>query len=265
MATSSTIGRLRARREGSRPTPDAMTLSEHLGELRRRLMISISMIVVGAIACYVFYNNILGFLREPYCKAVANVSVAHHVADVCPNFYITQPLQGFSLRLDVAAYGGILIALPVLIFQLWRFVTPGLKANEKKYALPFTAATAILFALGAFVAYLTFPHALRFLINVGGPHLSQILSPNSYIQLILLLMLAAGVTFEFPVVLVALELAGVLTPARLSKWRRWAIIGMVVFAAVVTPSSDPFSMLALAIPLLLFYEGSIIIGKMMGK
>ena len=103
--------------------------------------------------------------------------------------------------------------MPVLLFQLWRFVTPGLKANEKRYALPFTAATVTLFALGAFVAYLTFPHALRFLINVSGPHVRQILSPNAYIQLILLLMLAFGVTFEFPVILVSLELAGVLTPA----------------------------------------------------
>jgi sec-independent protein translocase protein TatC len=85
------------------------------------------------------------------------------------------------------------------------------------------------------------------------------------VQLILLLMVAFGVTFEFPVLLVALELAGVLTPAKLSKWRRWAIIGMVVFAGVVTPSSDPFSMLALAIPLLIFYEASIIIGKLLGK
>jgi sec-independent protein translocase protein TatC len=159
----------------------------------------------------------------------------------------------------------MLIALPVLLFQLWRFVTPGLKANEKRYALPFTAATVTLFALGAFVAYLTFPHAMRFLITVSGPDVRSILSPNSYVQLILLLMVAFGVTFEFPVVLVSLELAGVLTPAKLSKWRRWAIIGMVIFAAVVTPSSDPFSMLALAIPLLLFYEGSIVVGKMLGK
>ncbi len=242
-----------------------MTLGEHLGELRRRLIIAIATIAVGAIACYVIYNRILNFLREPYCKASAVIDRAHHVHLACPNFYVTTPLQGFSLRLDVAAYGGILIALPVLLFQLWRFVTPGLKANEKRYAFPFTAATVLLFALGATVAYLTFPHALGFLINVSGPDISQILSPNSYIQLILLLMLAAGVTFEFPVVLVALELAGVLTPARLSKWRRWAIIGMVVFAAVVTPSSDPFSMLALAIPLLLFYEASIVIGKVLGK
>jgi len=242
-----------------------MTLGEHLGELRRRLIICICTIAVGAIACYVLYNPILRGLQNPYCRALVYTTKTGRVVHPSCNFFITGPLQGFSLRLDVAAYGGILLALPVLLFQLWRFVTPGLKANEKRYAFPFTAATVILFALGAFVAYLTFPHAMRFLLNVSGPHITAILSPNAYIQLILLLMLAAGVTFEFPVVLVALELAGVLTPARLSKWRRWAIIGMVLFAAVVTPSSDPFSMMALAIPLLLFYEGSIVIGKMLGK
>jgi sec-independent protein translocase protein TatC len=108
---------------------------------------------------------------------------------------------------------------------------------------------------------------MRFLLDVSGPSktIVAIMSPNSYVQLILLLMVAFGVTFEFPVVLVALEIAGVLTPAKLSKWRRWAIIGMVLFAAVVTPSSDPFSMLALAIPLLLFYEASIVVGKLLGK
>jgi sec-independent protein translocase protein TatC len=239
-----------------------MSLGEHLGELRRRLIISICMIAVGAVVTYVFYGFILHVLQAPYCQAVTHTSESGQCA-----FFVTTPLQGFSLRLNVSAYGGIVIALPVLFFQLWRFVTPGLKANEKRYALPFTFATAALFALGAFVAYLTFPHAMRFLIDVSGPSstIKQLLSPNSYVQLILLLMVAFGVTFEFPVVLVALELAGVLTPARLSSWRRWAIIGMVLFAAVVTPSSDPFSMLALAIPLLLFYEASIVIGKMLGK
>jgi sec-independent protein translocase protein TatC len=239
-----------------------MTLGEHLGELRRRLIISICAVAVGAVVTYLFYDQILSILQAPYCQAVTHTAQAGKCA-----FYVTQPLQGFALRLNVSAYGGILIALPVLFFQLWRFVTPGLKANEKRYALPFTFATAGLFALGAFVAYLTFPHTMRFLLDVSGPNktIIAILSPNSYVQLILLLMVAFGVTFEFPVLLVALELAGVLTPAKLSKWRRWAIIGMVVFAGVVTPSSDPFSMLALAAPLLIFYEASIIIGKMLGK
>jgi len=260
MAAPARIARLRARRENPRPTPDAMTLGEHLGELRRRLIVCISAIAVGAIVTYVLYDQILALLQSPYCQAVT------HTGRKC-DFYVTQPLQGFALRLNVSAYGGILIALPVTLYQLWRFITPGLKANEKKYALPFTFATAGLFGLGAFVAYLTFPHAMRFLLDVSGPSktIVAILSPNSYVQLILLLMVAFGVTFEFPVLLVALELAGVLTPAKLSHWRRWAIIGMVLFAAIVTPSSDPFSMLALAIPLLLFYEASILIGRTLGK
>jgi sec-independent protein translocase protein TatC len=262
MAAPARIAKLRSRKDSPRPNPDAMTLGEHLAELRRRLIVCMCAVAVGAVATYVFYGDILKVLQAPYCQAVTGTHQAGHCA-----FYVTQPLQGFALRLNVSAYGGLLIALPIIIFELWQFVTPGLKANEKRYALPFTFATAGLFAVGAFVAYLTFPHAMRFLLDVSGPSKSivAILSPNSYVQLILLLMVAFGVTFEFPVVLVALELAGVLTPAKLSKWRRWAIIGMVLFAAIVTPSSDPFSMLALAIPLLIFYEASILVGKMLGK
>jgi sec-independent protein translocase protein TatC len=260
MATSAVVARIRARRESPRPHPDAMTLGEHLAELRRRLIISICAVAVGAVVTYAFYGDILTILQHPYC--LARAGTPHH--GQC-NFVVTQPLQGFALRLNVSAYGGILIAIPVLFYQLWRFVTPGLKANEKKYALPFTCATALLFAAGAATAYLAFPHALRFLISVSGPHITEMISPNSYVTLILLLMVAFGATFEFPVLLVGLEIAGVLTPAKLSKVRRWAIIGMVAFAAIVTPSSDPFSMLALAVPLLIFYEASIIIGRMLGK
>ena len=211
-----------------------MTLGEHLGELRRRLIICIVAVAAGAVVTYVLYDQILAVLQSPYCQAVT------HTGRRC-QFYVTQPLQGFALRLNVSAYGGLLIALPITLYQLWQFVTPGLKANEKKYALPFTFATAGLFALGSYVAYLTFPHAMRFLLDVSGPSktIVAILSPNSYVQLILLLMVAFGVTFKFPVVLVALEIAGVLTPTKLSKWRRWAIIGMVLFAAVVDPELGP--------------------------
>ena len=204
-------------------------------------------------------------LQAPYCRPKpSRPDLTTWCTSAC-NFYITTPLQGFSLRLDVAAYGGILIALPVLLFQLWRFVTPGLKANEKRYALPFTAATVTLFAVGALVAYLTFPHALRFLINVSGPHvqpdpLAQRLHPADPAA-------DAGLRRDLRVPGAArvARAGGSPDPGELSKWRRWAIIGMVVFAAVVTPSSDPFSMLALAIPLLVFYEGSIIVGKMLRK
>jgi sec-independent protein translocase protein TatC len=242
-------------KEARKPSPDAMTLTEHLGELRRRLVICAVAFTIGAVISYILYNWILHILTTPYCN------IRPHSCQL----YITAPLQGFGLRLDVAAYGGLFLALPVILWQLWRFVTPGLKANEKKYALPFVASTLILFTIGALVAYETFPHALGFLISVGGSHLQEIFSPNSYLQLILLLMLAFGLAFEFPAVLVGLEMANVLTPAKLSSWRRPAIIAMVIFAAVATPSSDPFSMLALAIPLLLFYEMAIVIGKVLER
>jgi sec-independent protein translocase protein TatC len=120
-----------------------------------------------------------------------------------------------------------------------------------------------LFAAGAALAVVSLPHALRFLGTVGGPTLHQIYDPNKYVALVTALMAVFGITFEFPVVLVALELAGVLTPAKLASWRRWAIVLIVTGAAIITPSGDPFSMLALAVPLYVFYEISIIIGRLL--
>ena len=115
------------------------------------------------------------------------------------------------------------------------------------------------------MAFLIFPHALQWLDSIGGPSLTQILDPNKYLSLIILLMVCFGVVFEFPVLLVALEMAGVVTPKQLSSQRRWAIVGIVVLAGVITPSSDPFSMCAMAIPLYIFYELSIIVGKIIRR
>jgi sec-independent protein translocase protein TatC len=232
-----------------------MTLAEHLGELRRRVVISAAAFLVGGVVAFVFYNDILGWLKQPYCQVAP-----HHCG-----FYITGPLDGLALRVKIAAYGGLFLASPVILFQLWRFITPGLHPNEKRYAIPFVVASISLFTLGCTVAYLTFPHALDWLDHIGGPSLNEILDPTKYLSLIVLLMTVFGITFEFPVVLVSLEIAGVLTPAKLASWRRWAIVGIVVVAGVITPSSDPFSMIALAIPLYIFYEVSIVIGKILTR
>ena len=174
-------------------------------------------------------------------------------------------MDGLALRVKIAAYGGLFLASPVLLWELWRFITPGLKRNEKRYAIPFIVASILLFALGALVAYITFPHALRWLSSIGGPSLTEILDPTKYLSLIVLLMTVFGLTFEFPVLLVSLEIAGVLTPQKLSSWRRWAIVLIVVVAGVVTPSSDPFSMMAMAIPLYIFYELSIVVGRLITR
>jgi sec-independent protein translocase protein TatC len=241
-------------------SPDNMTLREHLGELRRRLIISVIAFVIAAIVATVFYTPILHFLVRPLC----NVDHASLKSGGC-SLYVTSPLDGLSLRVKIAMFGGLVFASPVILFQLWAFVTPGLKSRERKYAIPFVTAAFTLFLAGAATAYIVLPHALGFLKSVGGPELQQIYDPIPYLGLIILMMTLFGLTFEFPVVLVSLELAGVVTPARLLRSWRWAVIIIVVVSAVATPSGDPFSMFALVIPLVSFYFISIAIGKLLGR
>src|SRR5579863_8692518 len=235
-----------------RPSPDAMTLVEHLGELRRRLMIMVAAVVTGATVAAIEYPNLLKFLQHPYCR----VNPGH-----C-SFFVTGPLDGLSLRIQIALFGGLVLATPVILWELWRFVTPGLRSSEKRYAVPFCVVAAAFFVLGCLTAYVTFPHTLRWLIGVGGSSLHTLLNPNAYLSLILVLMFLFGLAFEFPVVLVALELLGVVSPATLLRSWRWAVLGITVCAAVLTPSSDPFSMLALLVPLVAFYFTAIGVGKL---
>jgi sec-independent protein translocase protein TatC len=249
-----------------------MTLTQHLGELRHRLVVCVIAVVITSLVCVIAYEPILHFLLRPLCSVYATTS--HHGAGngsllvgsngTC-NLYVTSPLDGLTLRVKIAVFGGLVLASPVILFQLWRFITPGLQARERKWAVPFVAAAFSLFLLGAATAYLTLPHALAFLKSVGGPQLQAIYDPIPYLGLILLMMGLFGLTFQFPVVLVSLELARVVTPAKLLHAWRWAVIIITVVAAVFTPSSDPFSMLALAIPLVVFYFAAIGIGKLLGR
>ena len=255
-----------------RPTPDNMTLGEHLGELRRRVIICVIAFVVAATIAVVAYQPILNFLLRPLCNVYA--STPHHpgsgngsllVNRFGCSLYVTSPLDGLTLRVKIAIFGGLVLASPVILFEMWRFVTPGLKASERRYAIPFVFSAFVLFLAGAATAYLTLPHALGWLKSVGGPSLNAIYDPIPYLGLILLMMTLFGLTYLFPVVLVSLELARVVTPARLLHAWRWAVIIIVVVAAVFTPSSDPFSMFALAVPLIAFYFISIGIGKLLGR
>lgn len=229
-----------------------MPVSEHLAELRRRLTVAVVAYVVASCVAAIFYNRELGFLQHPYCQ----------IAPRHCGLYVTGPLDPLTLRVKLAAFGGLILASPVLLWEFWRFVTPGLRSREKRYAVPFSVSSAVFFVLGCLIAYLTFPHTLRWLIGVGGPALRELFNPNAYLTLILLLMFLFGLAFEFPVVLVALELVGVLSPAALLRSWRWAVLGITVGAAVLTPSSDPFSMLALLVPLVTFYFMAIGIGRL---
>jgi sec-independent protein translocase protein TatC len=233
-----------------------MTLGEHIAELRNRVLVAAAAVLVAGTVAFIVYDPILHFLQHPYCQAAGP---KHCV------FYVTAPLQGLSIRMEVATYGGLFLASPVVFWEMWRFITPGLERNERRVVLPFVAASAALFLFGVVLAYVIFPHALQFLDTIGGPSLRQIYSPTSYLSLMLALMALFGIAFEFPLVLVGLELVGLVRPETLAHGRRWAFVLIVAGAAIFTPSGDPFSMLALAVPLYVFYEVAIVVGRILAR
>lgn len=246
------------RRSGAPPRDPsgAMSLVEHLAELRRRLVISLLALAVGMVVGLLLYDPVLDFLVEPYCDVKRGID-----PDAACRLVVTDPLESFSIRLKLSAYLGLLVASPVILWQLWRFITPGLYEKEKRYAIPFVASSIVLFLLGASLAIWTFPKTLDFFAAFGGTELELLYTPGKYLGLLTMMMLIFGLGFEFPVVLVFLELAGVLSWRTLATFRRYAIVGIVVVDAVITPSGDPITLLAMAVPMIVFYEAAILIGR----
>ena len=232
-----------------------MPLAEHLVELRTRLLRIFIVLCLGVVAGFVVFPHILVFLQHPYCKVLPR-----HC-----NFLVTNPLDGLSIRVKVSVYFGLLVSLPFFLWHTWRFITPGLKAKERAYALSFVSASLIFFSLGAVTAYFSFSSAITWLQNIGGSQLTTYYSPNEYINLFILMLVAFGITFEFPVVLVALQLANFVTPKTLLHQWRYAIILITIASAFITPSGDPLSMLALGVPLIVFYFMAIAVGRLLGR
>lgn len=230
-----------------------MTVVEHLTELRDRILYSLVAVALGAVVCFALFEVIIAFMIEPYEEATGKVLI------------FTQPLEAFLTRIKVAAYGGLVLASPVVFWHLWRFITPGLYPKEKRYAIPFVVSSVILFVGGSFVAVLTFPRALDFLLGVGGDNLEPLLTAGSYLSLTFLMVVSFGIAFEFPVVVTFLLLARVLTTAQLRRWRRYTFLIVVIVAGVITPSQDPISLFAMAVPMYILYELSILVGRLLRR
>jgi sec-independent protein translocase protein TatC len=165
----------------------------------------------------------------------------------------------------VCLYGGLVLALPIILWQIWRFIVPALSKREKSYAVPFIASSTILFTVGCYLAYWTLDKALEFLISWSGSDVTQAYQVTKYINLVVMMMLAFGVAFLSPVLLVFLQLVSVTSPKTLIKQWRYAVMGIFVTAAVITPSGDPISLLALAIPLTILYLISVLIGWLLTR
>ncbi|MEM7092919.1 MAG: twin-arginine translocase subunit TatC [Actinomycetota bacterium] len=238
-----------------------MSLMDHLTELRNRIIRSVIAIAVGAVVAWFFYPQIFDFLIEPHCEINGDTALvaAPDLGEQCGLLAIS-PLEGFSVRLTVVGYAGIGIAMPFILWQVWQFIAPGLYPQEKRYGIVFVVLSFILFASGAALAYWSLPRALEFLANIGGDNLNNFYRPREYIGFVVKMMLGFGLGFEFPIVLIFLQLLGIVDNTMLRSGRRFAIVGIVALVAVLTPSGDPGTLMALSIPMYLFYEIAIAFG-----
>ena len=240
----------------SKSDASAMSLGEHLGELRMRLIRSIIAVALGASAILAFYDPVLQFLTRPYrelCKSRPDFNCDG-------SLFALGPLDGLSARMKIAGYGGLIIALPVVLWQLWRFIVPALSKKEKRYTIPFIGSSVVLFAGGCTLAYWALSRALEFLISWSGTEVNQAFQITKYVSLVILMVLAFGVGFLSPLLIVFLQLVGVLTPRTLLKQWRIAIVLILFTAAIITPSGDPITLMALGLPLTLLYFVAILIG-----
>ncbi|HEX9123478.1 MAG TPA: twin-arginine translocase subunit TatC [Actinomycetota bacterium] len=240
-----------------------MTLVEHLEELRTRLFIALGAVGVASIGGWFLYNPVLRLLRDPFCASLENLPKASRPPTGC-NFVFVGAVDAVVIKLKVIVFLGLFMALPVVLYQLWAFIVPGLKKRERRMAIPFVASSVLLFALGAALAYFTLPRALGFLLGFAGPGFTPLLTADKFLGFVMLVALAFGLSFEFPIVLVFLSIVGVISSRQMRSWRRGAVVFIAVFAAVITPSQDPYTMLAMMLPMVVFYEGAIIVTRLLG-
>jgi sec-independent protein translocase protein TatC len=235
---------------------NTMPIMEHLRELRVRIVRSLLAVVVGVIVILATYDPVKRFLTQPY----RNLCSTNPDFNCDGSLFALGPLDGFSARMKVAAYGGLILALPVVLWQIWQFIVPALSKKEKKYAIPFISSSVILFAIGGSLAYWTLDKALEFLISWSGSDVNQAYQITKYISLVTFMMLAFGVGFLSPVLLVFLQVANIVQPRTLIKQWRIAIMLIFVASAVITPSGDPFTLMALSGPLTILYFLSVLVG-----
>lgn len=234
-----------------------MTLVEHLRELRTRVFKALIFILLGAVVGFFWYDHgLLEFLKDPYCDLPYRLRFGATAASKC-NLLVFDIAGGLILRLKIAFLAGVLLSAPFWLYQLWAFITPGLKKNERRYAITFVALSSLLFAAGTICAYFTLRAGLKVLLTLAGSDVVSALAAPDYLDFVVSLMVVFGVSFEVPLLLVMLNIVGIVKYSALKKSRRWLIFLTFVFAAFITPTTDPFSMLAMAIPMALLFEGSI--------
>lgn len=227
-----------------------MPLMEHLRELRNRLIKSMLGLLVGTIIGWVVFDPVWDFLKEPYCSLPQSQALEQGKCTLVVNGIFSS----FFLHLKIAFILGLVLSAPVWLYQLWAFVAPGLYRKERRWTYVFLGAAVPLFFFGTALAYLTVDKGLRLFLGFVADDVSALITVDHYLGYVLAMLLVFGITFELPLFVVVLNMAGVLPHERLRKSRRMILFGIFVFAAVATPSGDPFTMLALALPTVVLFE-----------
>ena len=233
-----------------------MPVLDHLRELRRRLIVSVIIVAAGAVVAFLFYDHILHFLDRPYCSVPSKYRAPTSSGTCQLNYFGLA--DGFIAKLKISAISGIVFTSPLWLYQIWAFVTPGLRKNERRYTVIFVFTSSVLFLTGMALAYGVLYKGLQVLIEQSGEGTQATLSIDKYISFIVLLMLVFGASFELPLLIVMLNLIRVLPYSLLRKWQRLSIFLIFVFAGVATPTADPFTMLAMAVPMTILFEFAVL-------
>ncbi|TMA23115.1 MAG: twin-arginine translocase subunit TatC [Deltaproteobacteria bacterium] len=234
-----------------------LSLREHLLELRQRLKWAVIWLLLGFCASYYWSQQLFHFLMRPVFAALPEGEKALH---------FSSSIEPFMIYLKVGLYAGLFVASPMIFWQIWLFVAPGLYRRERRKIVPFVAAATLFFVGGAVFCYtIILPPAFQFLINSAGPDIKPVLMMDEQLGLVMMLLLAFGIVFELPLILTLLAMIGVVDWKFLSKYRRHAIVVNVIIAAIVTPTGDPFNLALMALPMLLCYELGVLGAWIFGK
>ncbi|MFC7984899.1 twin-arginine translocase subunit TatC [Streptomyces sp. NPDC057336] len=254
---------LKSARNKERDPEGRMPLAEHLRELRNRLAKALVAIVAVTIVAAFFYEEIINVLTEPILESIgceksfAELARSEAGSEPCAQITLNGLLGPFTLALKVSLTAGIVLASPVWLYQLWAFVAPGLHKSEKKYAYAFVATGAPLFLIGAYFAYAVLPTSAKVLIEFTPSNVDNLLPLDELLDLVTRMVIVFGLSFELPLLLVMLNLTGVLTGKRMLGWWRAMIMGITLFAAIATPSTDPLTMVMLAGPIWVLYFAAV--------
>jgi sec-independent protein translocase protein TatC len=229
-----------------------MSLIEHLEELRRRLIVVVATVLGGAVVGFFLSRPVLILLRD-------------RLPEGQQHLIFLGPADAFGAQLKIAGFLGIAIAMPVILLHVWRFVTPGLTKRERRFIWPVMLAALLLFALGVGIGFIIIPYALNFLLSFAEGLADPNLTIDGYIGFVTTMLLAFGIVLEFPIVLVGLARVGILSYKRLAAQRRLAVVGITVFAIVITPGGDPISPIILGSVMYLLFEASLLVIRLMRR